>query len=257
MTGREHWQINVPATSAHGPWALLVELAGILPPGSWTLIGGMMVQLHALRAGVPHQRATSDVDVLLHIETGATTYRSAARLLIQAGFEETRALHKDAAQHRFIRGREVIDVLVADHVAPAVLSTRAVPSAVRAPGGTRALRSTVDVTVKVNVQGASIEVSLPNDFGALVLKASAYVADRRDRDRHLEDLMTLLASASDTRSVIERCNEASPETRARVSMALHAIRTQRLTTLTPAVRLALDEFEFGLLGEADRARERG
>lgn len=146
MNDRERWHIQVPTTSRLGPWPLLIEVAQLLPPASWTLIGGMMVQLHALRAGVPHPRATTDIDALIHVETGAITYASAARMLASAGFIEHRALHAAARAHRFTRGSEVIDVLVADHAAPSVLAHRAVSTAVKAPGGTRALRSTVDVS---------------------------------------------------------------------------------------------------------------
>jgi len=255
VSERERWPIDLAVIGENGPWPLLLELARTLPPKSWTLIGGMMVQLHALRAGIAHPRATTDIDALLHIETGATTYRAAAHLLQRAGFEERGALHREAAQHRFVRGADIVDVLVADHAAPSVLRGRATPRAVRAPGGTRALRHTVDVTLTLGDESA--ELSLPDEFGALVLKCSAYVDDSRDPERHLDDLLTLLEAQNDTRQVVARCNEASPETRARVSTALHALRTgANRGALSAAARLALDEFEFGLLGEADRARER-
>lgn len=254
MTDRQRWTIDVPATSALGPWPLLVEVTQILPPASWTLIGGMMVQLHALRAGIPAPRATADIDVLIHVETGATTYRGAARLLHDAGFAETGALHRDAAHHRFARGTDLVDVLVADHVAPTVLRARAVPAAVLAPGGTRALRNTIDATVAV--AGETVDLSLPDELGALVLKASAYVADSRDRRRHLEDLRALLEAQVDPPEVVARCNLASAATRARVSTALNAMRADGTTGLSPALRYALDVFEFGLTGEGDRARGR-
>lgn len=259
MSERDRWDIAVPEASELGPWPLLVEVARTLPPRSWTLIGGMMVQLHALRAGIPHPRATTDVDALIHVETGATTYRATAALLTEAGFAEAGALHRGAVQHRFVRGADVVDVLVADHAAPSVLRARAVPTAVQAPGGTRALRNTVDATVTVN--GETVELSLPDELGALVLKSSVYATVPLDRDRHLDDLQTLLEAQADPRDVVERCNLASSETRARVSTALHAIRARSSSgtgpgALSPALRYALDVFEYGLTGEPDRARER-
>jgi hypothetical protein len=39
------------------------ELVDLLPP-DWVLVGGLMVQLHALERGVMDVRATEDVDVL-------------------------------------------------------------------------------------------------------------------------------------------------------------------------------------------------
>ena len=62
-----------PPTPAGGwgrPWPDVAELAAAVPASAWTLIGGLMVQLHALVAGLPVVRPTDDVDVLLHVETG-------------------------------------------------------------------------------------------------------------------------------------------------------------------------------------------
>lgn len=40
-------------------------------------------------------------------------------------------------------------------------------------------------------------VSVPSPFGAVVLKAAAYQADSRDRERHLQDAALLLAVIDD------------------------------------------------------------
>jgi len=57
-----------PPTPAGGwgrPWPDVAELAAAVPAEVWTLIGGLMVQLHGVLAGLPMVRPTDDVDVLL------------------------------------------------------------------------------------------------------------------------------------------------------------------------------------------------
>lgn len=44
-------------------WTAVGELAERLP-GEWTLIGGLMVQLHAIEHGITDVRATIDIDIL-------------------------------------------------------------------------------------------------------------------------------------------------------------------------------------------------
>lgn len=51
------------------PWPNVAELARVLPADSWTLIGGLMTQMHAIHHGVDAVRPTNDVDIVLHIET--------------------------------------------------------------------------------------------------------------------------------------------------------------------------------------------
>ena len=47
---------TVELVASAPPWPLAFELASSLPKGSWVLVGGLMVHVHALRAGVK-QRA--------------------------------------------------------------------------------------------------------------------------------------------------------------------------------------------------------
>ena len=68
---RAEWTIQAPAGGWATPWPQAAELADAIPSEQWTLVGGLMVQLHAARAGVPLNRPTLDIDIVLHIETGA------------------------------------------------------------------------------------------------------------------------------------------------------------------------------------------
>ena len=58
------------------------------------------------------------------------------------------------------------------------------------------LRRTVNAQLEI-VPGSTAMISVPRPFGALILKAAAYVADSRDKDRHLFDAAALLACIDD------------------------------------------------------------
>ena len=181
-----------------------MALTSVLPQGSWTLVGGLMVQLHALRAGLDPTRPTEDVDVLLHIETDRITWPSAQAALIDAGYRLEHGMARDSLSHRFRRGADVLDVLIADHVGPWAISARAgAQPLVSVPGGTSALRKTVDCVIHRS-DGTQVTVSVPNVLGALTLKGGAYREDSRDRDRHIEDGAVLAATVDDADELRER-----------------------------------------------------
>ena len=52
------------------PWPQCLELAQVFDTSKWTLVGGLMVQLHAAIANVPVNRPTTDVDLVLHVGPG-------------------------------------------------------------------------------------------------------------------------------------------------------------------------------------------
>lgn len=167
-----------------------------MPSEMWTLVGGLMVQLHAARAGLAITRPTEDVDLLLHIETGAATMAGVRGILERLGYEIQKPLDKDSPAHRFKRGIEQVDVMIADHPAPQTVPTLDGRPVVRVPAGTQALQRTVDCKVVVE-DGTSATISVPNQLGALMLKAEAYLDDSRDRGRHLDDATVLLATVED------------------------------------------------------------
>ncbi|WP_258142159.1 MULTISPECIES: hypothetical protein [unclassified Arthrobacter] len=83
---RETWDVPVPPGGWGTPWPQCVELARALPSTQWTLVGGLMVQLHAAAAGLPVSRPTADVDIVLHIETGAATTATVSAVLNGLGY---------------------------------------------------------------------------------------------------------------------------------------------------------------------------
>jgi len=103
-----------------------------------------------------------------------------------------------------------VDVLIADHPAPRVIETLRGRELIRIEGGTQALRRTINATFEI-VPGTPSTVSVPRPLGALILKAAAYTADSRDRDRHLFDAAALLACIDDP--IAERTDFAGSDQR--------------------------------------------
>lgn len=195
--GQPVWKISAPPGGWASPWPQLVEIVRAIPHTQWTLVGGLMVQLHAARAGLALTRPTRDVDMMLHIGTGAATFGGVRQELERLGY----VLQEPAGSgpvHRLIRGpreAETVDVMVADHLPP-----RLHPQALRrkvfaVPGGTSALNKTV--LCEVSTGAESVTLSIPDVLGALVLKGAAYLEDSRDRERHLDDAAVLASAATD------------------------------------------------------------
>lgn len=115
--GRPVWRVSAPPGGWPPPWPQLIEIAQAIPYTQWTLVGGLMVQLHVAHAGRRLTRPTRDVDMLLHIETGAATFAGTREQLERLGY----AIHEpvgDGPVHRFYRAVEQVDVMVADHLPP-------------------------------------------------------------------------------------------------------------------------------------------
>lgn len=193
---REHWALDPPSGGWHTPWPIAFEVLDVLPHTTWTLVGGLMVQAHAMHAGIPVVRPTVDLDIVLHIETGATTFSRAREAVEQLGFTLAFPVGGSVV-HRFERDDEQIDIMVADHVAPRVRPKPIHGRPVFAvPGATAALKRTVNCELRVDAAETRV-LSVPNALGALVLKGAAYRSDGRAVSRHLEDAALLAATMAD------------------------------------------------------------
>jgi hypothetical protein len=119
--------INADDAATLGLWHAVAELSERLPAG-WVLIGGLMVQLHALEHGIVHVRPTRDIDVLVQARPrGALPVID--EVLRNDGFE----LHEpdlDGYGYRYERNGLIVDVL-----APDGLSLPPGVTAVGVPGG--------------------------------------------------------------------------------------------------------------------------
>ncbi len=199
-------EVAAPPGGWPTPWPSVAELADALPAGTWTLVGGLMTQLHTIHHGIGVVRPTNDVDIVLHIESMRGSPSKVATALEALGYELQPSIDpRTNTAHRFVRGTttvdlvagdDQVDVLIADHPAPRVIEKLRGHDMIRIEGGTQALRRTVNAQLEI-VPGIATTISVPRPFGALILKAAAYTADSRDRERHLFDAAALLACIDD------------------------------------------------------------
>ncbi|MCD2114609.1 hypothetical protein LQ384_26255 [Rhodococcus rhodochrous] len=126
--------------------------------------------------------------MVLHIETGSATFGDVRSRLESLHYTLVRP-HGNGPVHRFTRDNEHVDVMVADHLAPAWKPTAYGKPVFAVPGGTSALRKTVNCDIEFD--NDSVRFSVPDALGALVLKGAAYQEDPRDRHRHLDDAAVL------------------------------------------------------------------
>jgi hypothetical protein len=211
---RRHAPLPEPEHGWDRPWPNLFELAGALPTDRWTLVGGLMVQAHALAHGITVIRPTDDLYVLLHIEvlTGVATDTDVA--LTELGYHLLEPMQRKGPAYRYLRGPErggdKIDVMVADHAAPS--RAQRLPGGapmLKVDGGTQALRRTM--IYDIHTGNGIISISVPDELGALVLKSAAHRSDSRDRDRHLADAAALAACISDHRTERARLTGSDPD----------------------------------------------
>ncbi|OIN82356.1 nucleotidyl transferase AbiEii/AbiGii toxin family protein [Mycobacterium malmoense] len=206
---RERATIDVVAAPGGWPkpWPNVAELTEHLHSDRWSLVGGLMVQLHAVHRGVGIIRPTNDVDIMLHVETSRGVPAAAATALESLGYRLTTPVDpRNEFAHRFIRGdtrvdvvasaADTVDVLLADHAAPRVVEKLRGRTMVKIEGGTQALRRTINARLQIGT-GQTTTISVPDAFGALVLKVAAYQTDTRDRGRHLYDAAVLLCCIED------------------------------------------------------------
>ncbi|HWC23866.1 MAG TPA: hypothetical protein VG502_16340 [Flexivirga sp.] len=196
MADRPVIEVPTPAGGWHAPWPNVAEIEAAFPHQKWTLVGGLMSQLHAIRHGLDAVRPTSDVDIALHIETTPGVAASSARAFEMLGYELAPSLGRHQVAHRFVRDAATIDVVVADHAAPRARQKLRGHPMVAIDGGTQALKRTVIARLDI-VRGRTTTLSVPSAFGAVVLKSAAYKADSRDKRRHLADAAVLLSVIED------------------------------------------------------------
>ena len=207
MVERPTIQVLSPVGGWGAPWPNVAEIEAVLPHDKWTLVGGLMTQLHAINAGIGVVRPTNDVDIVLHVETTRGVASETATALESLGYELAPPLDpRTGTAHRFRRGAttvdlvtsagDVVDVLVADHAAPRARQKLRGRDMVAIDGGTQALRRTLNAKLQIR-DGSTTTLSVPNPLGAIILKAAAYQTDTRDRERHLQDAAALLCCVED------------------------------------------------------------
>jgi hypothetical protein len=175
-------------------WSSVGDLAELLP-AEWVLVGGLMVQLYAMEAGLADVRVTQDVDVLGQARPrGAldAIHETLEREGFESGFPDA-----DGYAHRYERDGLIVDVLAPDGIKPPP-TLGAGRLAVGIPGGSQALARQEEVAV--TIAGRQFVVRRPTLSGAILIKARSLMV-HHDPDAQREDLLLLLSLVDDPRAM--------------------------------------------------------
>jgi hypothetical protein len=180
-------------------WSAVGDLVERLPD-QWVLVGGLMVQMHAIEHGVRDVRSTKDIDVLGQARPPGTL-QSIDAALRRDGFDLA-APDLDGYGYRYERDDLIVDVLAPDGVKPPPSLGSGI-TAIGIPGGSQALSRSE--TVNVTVEGRVFALSRPTLLGAILIKARSLMV-HSDPESQREDLLRLL-------SIIEDPGQAANELR--------------------------------------------
>jgi hypothetical protein len=220
--------LHATDTAVSHLWAQLAQLSHHLNPNDWLLVGGQMVALHCHLAGMAPGRITTDIDVVANVLVTAGALHSCREAARALGLEP-RPSADQRRQHRFANDSMVLDVMIPDHVPKHLRLRLAGRDPVPIAGGARALQRSARCFIDTSAGRA--EIPLPDLQGALVLKARAWVADARDRDRHLYDLAQLAACVRDPLTLAGQLDGKERRALGRVDMPV-------ATTRDPWLRIA-------------------
>jgi hypothetical protein len=209
MAGGDIIHISPPTAEARRLWAKMLELAEALGPDEhWSLVGGLMVQLHAFQRG-SGSRPTTDIDLLGDSRRRPPMTERIAAILIERGGEMAMPpVNDENLGYRFDVDGETIEILGSEGARrdPKTLGKH---TTFQVPGGTQALSRTE--VVRVSLDGnAPVELRRPSLLGAILIKARA-VAEQRDKfDSDRQDLIRLLSFVDDPRALAkgERLRES-------------------------------------------------
>ena len=223
MSKRAVVDVPTPPGGWLHPWPNVGQIAVHVGPEDWTLVGGLMVALHAAARGIGLPHTTVDVDMVIHVETARGRVARIRTVLGELGY--TLVEPSDARKghaHRFTRPvvagdsgpeslSDIVDVMVADHPAPRVRERLGRFPMVAIAGGTQALNRTINA--RLEIDGTRVELSTPDALGAVILKSAAHLADSRDPARHISDAAVLLACMEDPFAERERLTSGSDRKR--------------------------------------------
>ena len=191
MAGETH-AVDIGDDGLLSPWSTVFDVIEATDTNDWVLVGGLMVQLHARRAGIPPPRATKDVDLVVDVATNHSSVTSIASALTRIGFDPVVPLSRKEPIYRFQRDREQVDMMVADHL-PSQLKPRfMMRPAFAVTAGEQSLRRRDTFVVTSTTR--TVTLGAPDVLGALIGKGAASVVDSRDPSRHLDDAAVLLAT---------------------------------------------------------------
>jgi len=206
-------RVDPVAPEAYRLWEMTLELAEALgTERQWSLIGGLMVQLH----GHEHSddlRPTIDIDLLGAARKPPAMTERIAALLAERGAELAMPPRSDPQLgYRFELDGEIVEVLGPDGLKK---EPKTLPglTTFEVSGGTQALQRTE--VVLISLGGASpVAVRRPSLLGAILIKARVVAKRRKEKfasDR--EDLIRLLSYVEDPRALASKEKLKSSEKR--------------------------------------------
>lgn len=201
--------IEIPGSTK--PWNIVFALAEEHISDSWMLVGGLMVQVHALMKGRDF-RPTEDADFLVDLMSDHLGVTHLAHVLGRYGYEILPGTLSGYTTRMQKSTGEKVDLLVADHLPQWVerkrLARLGTGRMFSAPAGAQACERSMELELRDGDRAASIRI--PDQLGALILKAAARMADKGpDRDRHLIDAAILCAIMDDPDKEHERLHSAN------------------------------------------------
>lgn len=216
-------------------WELLARIETELP-GTWVLVGGLMVLLHGLEAGRLPLRETTDADMLVNVRLRPSGTRDLSAWLLDAG------LHFEGSSttgtgHRFSNDVVTVDVLAPDNLGKRA-DTRTIPPSktVQIPAGTRLLRD-ASLCPMWLASGSVGYIPRPSLDAAIVGKAAALRLD--GAERHAEDLAFLLGIVPNPRDLASRMSKSDLRYLRRAKIILDDTRAWRYSLEPDAARATL------------------
>jgi hypothetical protein len=193
--------IDAAEPEAQRLWSLALELAEALgAEREWSLIGGLMVQLH----GFEHDddlRPTVDIDLLGAARRPPAMTEQMASLLTERGGEVAIPPRSNPEMgYRFEIDGEIVEILGPDGLKsdPKTLDGL---TTLQVSGGTQALRRTEVVLVSLD-GSPPVAMRRPNLLGAILIKARAIAKRRKKKfDSDRQDLIRLLSYVEDPRGL--------------------------------------------------------
>lgn len=194
---------------------------------SWTVVGGLMVHLHCAEAGIQPSRTTEDIDLAVDVFVDRTALYRLTEVLRDLGFQDVTPdplTGGSQLSYRWQRDGVKVDLMVPERAGRQRRVARTITArrSVELPAVQQAVMRSDRVAVMVDgLRYASVR--RPNVLGAVVIKAVASTQDRRDPDRHREDLVMLGAVAAGRPDLARLATQVSPKDRKRLRAALDSM----------------------------------
>lgn len=192
--------ISPPTDEASRLWGIALDLAEAFGDMEWSLIGGLMVQLHGLQHD-DDPRPTVDIDVLGDARRRPVMTERMAQIVIDRGGEVAMPPRSDRKLgYRFEIDGEVVEILAPDGLSSDPKTVDGLTT-FQVSGGRQALDRTE--TVLVSLDGAAPSaLRLPSLLGAILIKARVVAEKRRNKfDSDRQDLIRLLSYVEDPRGL--------------------------------------------------------